>query len=276
MTTVESPQPSPASSQRRRLRHRKSVTRLLPRQLDAVRSGFASTAALRDERGFAHHAGVHGLPLPTFCVHGDRMFLPWHRAYLYLFELSMQDQVAGSFLPWWDWSSARARSEGIPPAYAAEQLEDGSGNPLHSQPIPPGVANGRPQPPRTFRRPRDPRELPTRGDVDRALEAEDFRDFNNQLENLHNWVHVWIGGTTADVAYAAYDPLFWAHHATVDRLWRLWQLRHPGIGSIDRDLLDRPLPPFPMTVRQTLDVASLGYDYAAFASSATVSRGVPT
>ncbi len=44
-----------------------------------------------------------------------------------------------------------------------------------------------------------------------------------------------------DVAYAAYDPLFWAHHAMVDRIWRLWQLKHTGIGSIDRDILDTAL-----------------------------------
>jgi tyrosinase len=30
------------------------------------------------------------------------------------------------------------------------------------------------------------------------------------------------------VPFAAFDPIFWAHHTMVDRLWRLWQLRHPG------------------------------------------------
>lgn len=49
---------------------------------------------------------------------------------------------------------------------------------------------------------------------------------------------------------AAYDPLFWAHHAMVDRLWRLWQLQHTGVAFIDRDLLDVALCPFPMTVRR--------------------------
>lgn len=69
------------------------------------------------------------------------------------------------------------------------------------------------------------------------------------------------------IATAAYDPLFWAHHCMIDRLWYLWQLRH-GSG-VQAALLDRALAPFPMTVRDTLHVTHLGYDYAA--STAAVS-----
>src|SRR3712207_8897455 len=43
----------------------------------------------------------------------------------------------------------------------------------------------------------------------------------------------------------------------------LFRYRHPGIGSVDPNLLDQSLAPFGMTVRQTLDAASLGYEYAA-------------
>ena len=25
------------------------------------------------------------------------------------------------------------------------------------------------------------------------------------------------------------DPLFWLHHATIDRLWAKWQKQHPGV-----------------------------------------------
>ena len=33
------------------------------------------------------------------------LFLPWHRAYLYFFELALQDQdpAHAVTLPWWDW-----------------------------------------------------------------------------------------------------------------------------------------------------------------------------
>lgn len=245
---------------------------LLPRQASAVRAGFRAVASIKDERGFPHHAGIHGLPLPVYCIHDGRTFLPWHRAYLYLFELALQDQVHDAFLPWWDWSSPRARREGIPRLYSRETLEDGNPNPLYSQPIPAGISGERSQPPRTSRDPQDPAELPTRGHIEELLRAGDFRDFNNRLENLHDWVHVWVGGTMADVAYAAYDPLFWAHHAMVDRIWRLWQLQHTGVAFFDRDLLDVALAPFPMTVRMTLEVANLGYDYAVATSSAELQQ----
>jgi tyrosinase len=70
-----------------------------------------------------------------------------------------------------------------------------------------------------------------------------------------------------DIATAAYDPLCWAHHSMIDRLWYLWQLRHPGAG-VPAGLLDRALAPFPMTVRDTLHVSQLGYDYAAATAAA--------
>jgi len=95
----------------------------------------------------------------------------------------------------------------------------------------------------------------------------DFLDFNEQLEQAHGAVHVWMGGTMRDIANAAYDPIFWGHHCMVDRIWRLWQLRHPEAGP-PAALLTRALPPFPMTVADTLDVTQLGYDYAGSTAGA--------
>jgi tyrosinase len=125
---------------------------------------------------------------------------------------------------------------------------------------------------RTRREPGDPALLPRAEEVRRVLEVRDFLDFSAALEELHNRVHVWVGGHMGQVPFAAFDPIFWAHHTMVDRLWRLWQLRHPG-GGPPSTLLDEALPPFRMTVRQTLEVAALGYDYAvASASAGTESR----
>ena len=42
---------------------------------------------------------------------------------------------------------------------------------------------------------------------------------------------------------------------------RLWQIRHPTPHLSD-SLLAQALPPFPLTVAQTLDVKGLGYDYS--------------
>jgi tyrosinase len=69
------------------------------------------------------------------------------------------------------------------------------------------------------------------------------------------------------IPFAAYDPIFWAHHTMIDRLWRLWQLRHPS-AAVPASIRDDALPPFQMTVDQTLDTTALGYDYAAATRSA--------
>lgn len=235
-------------------------------QRSDFRRSIEEAQAIGDDRGYQYWAGIHGLPLPAYCTHNEELFLPWHRAYLYFFEKSLQDRVAGVTLPWWDWTN---HSEGVPNPYARKRV-DRRKNPLYDSPIQP---SGRPTPSetRTVRRPRDPDELPSTSEVDRVLSNPDFLTFQNQLENLHNGVHVWVGGSMGRVPTSAYDPLFWAHHCQIDRLWYLWQLRHPGAG-VPGSMLDRALAPFPMTVRDTLDVTQLGYDYAATTAAARGTR----
>ena len=245
------------------LRHRRSVRRLTSGQLADFRSAITAAQAIGDDRGFQFWAGIHGLPLPVSCVHHRELFLPWHRAYLYLFEKTLQDRVPGVTLPWWDWTVEHA--EGIPTAYAKRKAE-GRKNPLFDSPIQPSGRES-PSQTRTTRAPGSPGALPSPGQVNSVLENQDFFTFQTQLESIHDGVHVWTGGTMGSIATAAYDPLFWAHHCMIDRLWYLWQLRH-GSG-LPAALLDRALAPFPMTVRDTLHVSQLGYDYAA--STAAVS-----
>ena len=38
----------------------------------------------------------------------------------------------------------------------------------------------------------------------------------------HNVVHSALGGLMGDPDTAAQDPIFWLHHANVDRLWNHW------------------------------------------------------
>lgn len=51
----------------------------------------------------------------------------------------------------------------------------------------------------------------------------------DSLESLHNQIHGLIGngGHMAVIDYAGFDPLFWLHHANVDRLLAIWQALHP-------------------------------------------------
>jgi tyrosinase len=233
---------------------------------------------LSDNRGYNYIAGFHGAP-SWYCWHHQinprtplqaRLFLPWHRAYLWWLEQDLQDRVPAVALPWWDWTTV-AR---IPGAYAARRLADQS-NPLY------GTRASVPsaQPPinrRTRRAPgRNPQaRLPLTTDLvtndprrPGVLEDTDWASFSDRLEDLHDHVHGWVGGDMGDVTTAAYDPIFFAHHCMIDRIWYLWQVRH-GNGGVPRDLLDLELIPFGKRFRDVLDVQRLGYEYAA--SSTTI------
>ncbi len=254
--------PAAARLAPRALRHRRSARRLTQGQQDDFRQAISSAQGVGDDRGYQYWAGIHGLPLPISCVHHRELFLPWHRAYLYFFEKALQDQVAGVTLPWWDWTN---HSEGVPGPYARRKA-NGRKNPLFDSPIQPSGRESAGQT-RTTRATGDPSRLPSAAAVETVLENRDFFTFQTQLESIHDGVHVWVGGTMSSIATSAYDPLFWAHHTMIDRLWYLWQLRHPGAG-VPASLHDRALAPFPMTVRDTLEVSQLGYDYAAATAAA--------
>ena len=68
---------------------------------------------------------------------------------------------------------------------------------------------------------------------------------SNAIETIHDDLHIKIGGMGADPystnpndkpgghmsqpLSAAFDPLFWLHHANIDRLFLLWTKMHPGV-----------------------------------------------
>ena len=255
------------SAQARALRHRKNVEKLSPSQVETLRRAFGAVQAIGDDRGYGHWAGIHGLPLPMYCQHGSRLFLPWHRAYLYFFELALRDQVPEAVLTWWDWTSPGSHTRGIPDAFGRARIGNRP-NSLYRAAVPPAArVNGQPR--QTSRSPRPPGRLPTAAEVQRLLALPDFLDFQAQLEDVHGAIHVWVGGTMGQVPWAAFDPIFWAHHAMIDRLWRLWQIRHPN-PVMPSGLLNLALSPFPMTVAETLDIKALGYRYAAATTHAVV------
>jgi tyrosinase len=254
------------------LRHRRSAIALQDDQLAAFRQAITTAQAIADDRGYQYYAGIHGLPLPIYCKHGSPFFLPWHRAYLYFFERALQDLVPGVTLPWWDWTAEH--DVGAPRSYGDEQV-GGQPNPLYSSPI---QASGREPggPDHTTREPgaAGAPPLPEPAQIQALLQLPKFIEFQEQLEDLHNAVHMWVGGTMGNIPTAAYDPLFWAHHTMIDRLWALWQQAHAGAGP-PANLLGEALPPFAMTVTQTLATDALGYDYAVATTAAPGPLGPP-
>jgi tyrosinase len=95
--------------------------------------------------------------------------------------------------------------------------------------------------------------------------------------NLHNQVHVWIGGDMSP-STSPNDPVFYMNHCNVDRIWAAWQDRYPtapylppGTASADlfRHRIDDPLYSIfarddqgtQWLVRDMLDVSTLyAYD----------------
>ncbi len=253
------------------LRHRQSVFKLDPEALKALREAIAKMKELRDNRGFEYFAGIHGWP-QFRCQHSTEQgqafyFLPWHRAYLYLFELAMQEQNPQARLCWWDWPAGRAdpagHEAGIPPAYVKGDVE-GKPNPLASGPLPEHVPNPPPNwSPTTARHPGRPSRLPDGNAIEGVLAISNYYEFELELETqLHNSVHGWVGGDMGIIATSAYDPIFWAHHTMVDRIWSLWQSKHASPGP-PPDSYAHPLGFGKLTVGDVLDTKRLGYDYAS-------------
>lgn len=54
--------------------------------------------------------------------------------------------------------------------------------------------------------------------------------FDSNIEVLHNAVHNAAGGKRSHLStteFAAFDPVFWLHHANLDRVFAFWQTSNP-------------------------------------------------
>lgn len=89
---------------------------------------------------------------------------------------------------------------------------------------------------------------------------------------LHNRVHLWIGGNMAPMT-SPNDPAFFFHHCFVDKVWADWQALQqknnpeaaphyaPEKGGPPGHNLDDVLKPWTRKIRDTLEIAQLGYSY---------------
>jgi tyrosinase len=246
--------------------HRKNAALLSADEVAALRGAFEqvkqiSADARGDDRGFFEHAGMHGVPYWD-CPHHtpQRLFLPWHRAYLYRLEQALADRVAGVTLPWWDWTTTRE----IPAPFAVAAA-GGTANPLFSTETlvtAADIRDGAPLVEETSRATSPPDLLPHADDLRAVLDQPNYAFFNDACENIHDGVHGWVGGTMGNVGYAAFDPVFWAHHCMIDRVWWLWQQQGRMNAVPFAGWEDLVLEPFNLTIRDVLNANALGFDYA--------------
>ncbi|MFI6687274.1 tyrosinase family protein [Streptomyces sp. NPDC050485] len=236
-------------------------------------------------------------------AHMTPSFLPWHRQFLLQFERSLQQINPRVTVPYWDWTR-----DNSPASYLwADDFMGGNGRrgDLQVMTGPFAYAHGNWEIranvtedrflARDLGRPNDPVILPPPADVLRAL-ADPVYDvapwnstsrtgFRNQIEGwtpgsgnarfrTHNQVHRWVNGTMLGAA-AVNDPVFWLHHAFIDRLWSSWQIGHPhsaqylpAVPPPSGDpqhgrvaALDEPMPPFGVRPSALLDHSRI-YQYA--------------
>lgn len=163
-----------------------------------------------------------------------RNFLAWHRQYLLRFEQRLQQVDPSVALPYWD-SIATPR---LPQALSTRALLTSWG----------------------ISRQWNPTFLPSRAQLNAVNARTSFDPFQRDLEQLHNSVHRAVGGTMATASSPA-DPLFWLHHANIDRLWAEWQRAHPRARPANGAERLQPPPLFGNTVSSVLGIARLGYSY---------------
>jgi tyrosinase len=164
-----------------------------------------------------------------------RNFLSWHRRFLWQFEQRLQAVDPSVSVPYWDWIA-----DPEIPAFLSDPARLASWSVV-----------------RTW----DATEMPRQSDVDGAFARKAFTGFQRKLElGAHVDVHVAVGGTMNSPSSPA-DPVFWLHHANIDRLWSQWQVDHPKAKMPHRTTVLQPPPLFGVRVDTQLDIAALGYSY---------------
>jgi len=175
------------------------------------------------------------------CQHGCSYFLPWHRAYLFYFEQLIAATVVGLggppgwSLPYWNYSDpSNQRARQLPPGF----YQGGVSNPLYVAQRAPGANDGQ--------------AIAEDDDVslnclmvDHVYYGADDgsgggfggaqgNPFHNGTHpgglelTPHGSMHVAVGGSGNNAGWmssfdtAALDPIFWLHHANIDRLWQVW------------------------------------------------------
>lgn len=167
-----------------------------------------------DPRNWTRQAQIH----LNNCPHTNWWFLPWHRAYLYYFELVCQDILGDSSfrLPYWNWS--RGNTVPAPFLIQSSALWDGRAQTtIPPETVSSGLIEG----------------LVASGNqlqfFSGATSSDQQREASTTgtLEGTpHNTVHATLGDGSDDMGnfMSPLDPIFWLHHCNLDRIWASWSM----------------------------------------------------
>ena len=284
----------------------------------------------------------------TMAAHMGPAFLPWHRVFLRLFELQLQEVEPTATIPYWDWSVDNTPDAAV----WGDDFMGGDGDPSQNYEVTSGPFQTgawtikifdygdllrTPSIVRSFGQGKFNAKLPTPDEVEAVLSVSTYDSepwnsmahptvsFRNALEGwrdcvdelcdpdsgmgpvcagphlMHNGVHLWIAGEHqlvhqvlvdqegADVPQAPEasatidligtmafnsspnDPVFFQHHANIDRLWEEWIRRHGPMyapvegGPLGHNLNDLMWPyhhfGIDVSPAMTFDPEELGFRY---------------
>lgn len=173
-----------------------------------------ATSDPADPRGFWHQANVHcwNCSVEANQQHFSWRFFAWHRAMLYFHERILGKLVNDENLrlPYWDWELPAHRP--LPPAYANP---GNATNPLWN-----GTRNA------TITL---DEAVVGQTAWENALSLANYTEFlgtasarGSPERQPHGHPHVRVGGDMGAFHTAGRDPVFYAHHGNLDRLWSEW------------------------------------------------------
>ncbi len=259
-----------------------------------------------DPTSWNYQAAMHGFyapspfwqgsaPLPSAadqarfwnqCQHGSWYFLPWHRMYLAYFEQIVGATIvalggpADWALPYWNYSETTPHARDMPPAFVSPAaptnglwMAGRASNSIPARYVTLGALN-------TIPYTGDGRTSPLGFGGPESVFSHGGSP-HGQLESLpHDMVHVAIGGAMGDPRTAGLDPIFWLHHANIDRLWQVWlNMGAHRVNPVKKAWLDfkfefhdKNRPPVVMTSKDVLDTRTVltGYTYQGVPAGAPV------
>jgi tyrosinase len=173
-------------------------------------------------------------------MHSTQRFLPWHRIYLLRMEELLQMVDPTVCIPYWNSSIEQAFPSWLLGFTPTVNLVGGP----HTVTRNIGALA----------------TLPNAAAVAAVMGNGTFNAFTPALQGIHDSGHVWVGGSMLGFATAPADPVFWMHHAEIDRIWAEWQAANPGqnpslVGAAA--IMD----PWPENEVDTRDINALGYVY---------------
>ncbi|XP_071174994.1 tyrosinase-like protein 1 [Mytilus edulis] len=162
--------------------------------------------------------------------HRGSAFLSWHRIYLLLYEAALQAVFGpGVTAPYWDSSLDQAMGNRQARTVLFSNRYFGTPFDIVTEGF---FAN---LPGRRIRRAvNGPGGLISKNAIAAVLSRTSHSQIVRRDQSRYCWecyhasVHVWVGGDMEAGVTAAFDPIFWCHHAFVDYVWELFRRRIPN------------------------------------------------